>query len=327
MTFRFADPWLFLLVPVAALAAWSLARRRSSADARLLLPGGSARILMLRSPWQHLDRGLPLLRLAVLLLLVSAAARPQAGSKLETVTSHGVDVVVALDVSGSMRAEDFPGNRLAEARRAVERFIDGRPSDRIGLVVFATRALTRCPLTLDHPLLQELLRQVDFAPKGLDETALGMGLATAVNRLRKSDARSKVVVLLTDGRNNRGAVAPETAADAARTLGVKVYPIGVGTDGRVPIPGAAGRVPRLQLDLDEPLLQRIAAATGGRYFRATDAASLGEILAEIDGLERTEVASRVRVLHEELFHRALVPGLLLLGLERLLLATRLKRIP
>ena len=329
--FRFAEPWFLLLIPVALAAAWALARRRTRRDARVVLPDTRVRLRIGASPWQQLERGLPWLRGALLILAVLALARPQSGTQLETVSTFGVDIVVALDISHSMKAEDFPGNRLAEAKRTVHRFVDGRPEDRIGLIVFASQALTRCPLTLDRQMFLQFLDQVDFAPREQDGTALGMGLAAAVNRLRDSDARSRVVVLVTDGRNNRGQIGPEAAAEAARAIGVKVYPVGVGTDGEAPVPvsrGALGtRYLMQRVDLDEPLLREIAQRTEGRYFRATDAESLTRVFETIDELEQTEIESRVRVLHTELFHLALIPALVLLGLERLLLATRLKRIP
>jgi Ca-activated chloride channel family protein len=246
------------------------------------------------------------------------------------VTTHGVDIVVALDVSHSMKAEDFPGNRLEEARRTVKRFVDGRSSDRIGLVLFAGLAVTRCPLTLDHAMLRQFLDQVDFAPPDQDGTAIGMGLATAANRLRRSDAKSRVVILLTDGRNNKGQIGPEAAAEAARALGIRVYTVGVGTEGEAPVPvdTPLGRRVLLQrVDIDEPLLQEIARITDGRYFRATDAGALAEVFSTIDTLERTAIESRVRVLHTELFDRALWPALALLLLERVLVTLRLGRIP
>jgi len=255
-------------------------------------------------------------------------ARPQAGSRIETISTFGVDIVVALDVSSSMSAEDFrPRNRLEVAKRTVERFIDGRSNDRVGLVVFAGLAVTRCPLTQDHAMLKQFLSEVDFAPTDQDGTALGMGLAAAVNRLRDSDARSKVVVLVTDGRNNQGQIGPQAAAEAARAMGIKVYAVGVGTEGEAPVPVGGGRYVLQRVELDEPLLREIAELTGGEYFRAADAEALATVFARIDELEATEIESRVRVLYTELFHLALLPGLALLGLERLLLATRLRRIP
>lgn len=329
--FRLASAWFLLLVPVAAAAAWSLARRRRRRDARLALPGAAIRLRIGTSPWQQLERSLPWLRGLALLLIVFALARPQAGTRLETVSTFGVDIVIALDVSHSMKAEDFPGNRLEEAKRTVQRFVNGRAGDRIGLVAFASLAVTRCPLTLDHQMLLQLLDRVDFAPAEQDGTALGMGLAAAVNRLRRSDARSRVVVLVTDGRNNRGQIGPQAAAEAARAVGVRVYPVGVGTDGEAPVPVATGpggtRYLMQRVDLDEPLLREIAERTDGRYFRATDAEALADVFDTIDELEQTEIESRVRVLHTELFHYALLPALALLALERLLLGTRLKRIP
>jgi Ca-activated chloride channel family protein len=328
---RFAAPWMLALAPVVVAAAWLHSRRRRRGDARLALPGSAVRLRIGASPWQQLERALPWLRCLVLLLVVVALARPQAGTRLESVSTYGVDIVVALDVSSSMKAEDFPGNRLAEAKRVVQRFIAGRPTDRIGLVIFAGLAVTRCPLTLDHQMLLQFVDRVDFAPADQDGTALGMGLAAGVNRLRKSDARSKIVVLVTDGRNNRGQIGPQAAAEAARAVGVRVYPVGVGTEGEAPVPVDRGplgtRYVMQRVDLDEPLLNEMAEQTDGRYFRATDAEGLAEVFRTIDELEQTEIESRVRLLHTELFHYALLPALALLGLERLLLGTRLKRIP
>ena len=176
-------------------------------------------------------------------------------------------------------------------------------------------------------MLKQFLADVDFAPGDQDGTALGMGLAAAVNRLRDSDARSRVIVLVTDGRNNQGQIGPEAAAEAARALEIKVYPVGVGTEGAAPVPVGGGRYVMQRVELDEPLLRRIAERTGGEYFRATDAEGLATVFARIDELETTEIESRVRVLYTELFQLALLPGLAVLGLERLLLATRLRRIP
>lgn len=331
--FRFATPWVLALSPLALGAAWALARRRSSADARLALPLAARRMRMAVSPWTRVERALPWVRALVLLLLVVSVARPQSGAQIESVSTHGVDIVLVLDVSGSMRAEDFrPSNRLEVARRTVERFINGRATDRLGLVVFAGLATTRCPLTLDHEMLKQFLSEVDFAAREQDGTALGMGLATGVNRLRESEARSKVVVLVTDGVNNRGQIGPRAAAEAARALEVKVYTIGVGSEGEAPVPVDYGppvgvRYVMQRVELDEELLQEIAEKTDGRYFRATDAEGLEEIFATIDKLEKTEVESRIRVLYSELFPLTLIPAVVLLLLERLLGTTRLRRIP
>jgi Ca-activated chloride channel family protein len=329
---RFAAPWLLSILVPALLAVWSLARRRRRADARLVMPLAAERIRQAVSPWVRIERLVPWIRALALLLLVVSMARPQAGSRIESVSTYGVDIVVVLDTSGSMRAEDFvPKNRLEVARRTVEEFVDGRPNDRVGLVVFAGLAMTRCPVTLDHAMLKQFLAEVDFAPREQDGTALGMGLATGVNRLRESDARSKVVVLVTDGVNNRGQIGPEAAAEAARALGIKVYTVGVGSEGEVRVPVDLGprgtRYVMQRVELDEDLLKQIAATTEGRYFRATDAKGLQQVFETIDELEKTEIESRVRVLYSELFPLTLLPAVALLMLERLLLGTRLRRIP
>jgi Ca-activated chloride channel family protein len=330
--FRFAAPWLLLLLPVCLVLSALMARRRQRADARCRLPLAASLVKQGRSSWVVVERSLPWLRGLILMLLVIALARPQAGAVIENVSSHGVDIVVALDISGSMSAEDFtPKNRLEVAKKTVGTFIEWRSADRVGLVAFAALATTRCPLTLDHEMLRQFLDATDFAPPEQDGTALGMGLASAVNRLRESKARSKVVVLVTDGVNNRGEIGPEAAAEAARALGVKVYAIGVGTEGEVPIPvvGRDGKTRRVmqEVDIDEELLQEISESTEGRYYRATSPQQLQEIFSAIDSLEKTEIESKVRVLYSELFLWPLLPALLLLLLERGLAVTRARRIP
>ncbi len=328
--FRFASPWWLSLVPMALGCIWIMARRRRRGDARILLPQASVRFRLGRSPWQMLEPFVPWIRGLSLVLLLLALARPQAGERLESVATFGVDIVTALDVSASMRAMDFEPNRLVVARKTIESFVRGRPSDRIGLVIFGGIASTRCPLTLDHEMLLDFLGEVDFATRD-QGTALGMGLASAVNRLRDSDAKSRVVVLVTDGRNNSGQIGPETAAEAARALGIRVYTVGVGSEGEVPVPVSAGplgdRIVKMKVDLDEELLQEIASMTDGRYFRATDGEALEAVFETIDGLERTEIESRVRFLYTELFALALFPALGLLLFERCLVGTRLRRIP
>jgi Ca-activated chloride channel family protein len=328
MIVRLAEP--ILLAVLGVLVPWFVwcLRRRDRGVARLHLPWTSEVLRLGRTTWSRLEPWLPWLRGVVLLLLVLALARPQAGSTRETVSSEGIDMVVALDVSDSMRALDFqPLNRLEVAKRTLEEFVDGRPGDRIGLVSFASHAGTRCPLTLDHDLLRTLLGEVDFAAEDEGGTAIGMGLATAVQRLRGSKADSRVVVLLTDGRNNRGQIGPEAAAEAARALGVRVYTVGVGTRGLVPVPTRGGGITQQRFDLDEDLLERIAEVTDGRYFRATDPDALRETLAVIGELETSPVESEVRVLYAERFPAFLVAALLLLAFEWTLSIGRLRRVP
>ena len=329
--FRFASPWALALLPLALAVWWKLDHRLRTGGPRATLPEAGRVGRLGRSFWTVLERGLPVARALAIALAVTALARPQWGHTVENVSSQGVDIVVAIDISGSMRCEDErPRSRLEVARASLKRFIEGRPGDRIGLVAFASLAATRCPLTLDHDMLNDFVAALDYAPPGEERTAIGMGLATAVRRLERSNARSRVAVVLTDGRNNEGQIGPETAADAARALGVRVYTIGVGTEGEAacPVDTPLGRQYVSQHeDLDEPLLRKMAEPSGGRYFRATDPKGLEEAFHEIDSLEKTTIESRIRVLYSEKFPWALVPaGLLFLG-EIALGATRLRRLP
>ncbi len=329
---RLATPWALALLPFAIAAIWLALRRLRSGGPRISFPDAVSLAGLPASPWTRLEQALPWMRGGAIALAIFALARPQAGSTLTTVSSNGVDIVIAMDVSGSMRCEDTRSkNRLSVAKECIGKFVDGRPEDRIGIVSFASLATTRCPLTLDHEMLLNFVGDLDFAPPGEDRTALGMGLATAVNRMRASKAKSKVVVLVTDGRNNAGQLGPESAAEAARALGFKVYTIGVGSSGEVPCPvddPRGGRTyVRVEADLDEDLLRKIADGTGGTYFRAADAKGFAEAFDQIDKMEKTEVQSRVRMVYSEKFHEALVPAGFLLALELLLAGTRLRRIP
>lgn len=328
---RFASPWLLLgllLVP-AAVARYVLALRRARRSIRFPDLGALKGIA---PSWAARARHLTFaMRVAGLALLLVAFARPQSGAAQEEVLTRGIDIVVALDNSTSMAAEDFkPKNRLAVAKDAVARFVKGRKNDRIGLVVFAGRGYTRCPLTLDYDILQELLKQVEMATQD-EGTAIGMGMVTALNRLRDSDAKSRVMVVLTDGRNNRGEIDPSTAASLARTMGIKVYTIGVGTKGEAPYPIQdpffGKRYFYLKADIDDESLTAIAQETGGRYFRATDTESLNQVFRDIDSLEKTDIKVRHFMRWSEMFPWLLAPGIGLLVLEAGLGATRLRRLP
>jgi Ca-activated chloride channel family protein len=230
-----------------------------------------------------------------LALAVAAVARPQQGVSQSETETRGVDIMLALDISPSMAAQDFrPSNRLGVAKETARDFVKQRPHDRIGLVAFAATAFTQCPLTLDHSALIELLDALDF---GLaeDGTAIGMGLATAVSGLRESKTPSKVVILLTDGQNNRGAIDPSTAADLAHALGIRVYTVLVGRGGVVPVPVddplLGQRIEMVRMDVDEGSLRDIASRTGGRFFRAQDSETLSQIYSAIDRLERAPIKS------------------------------------
>ncbi len=255
------------------------------------------------------------LRLAALVLLTLAIMRPQTGTGEEKSTQQVIDTVIALDVSGSMATLDFqPDNRLVAAKQEARRFIEGRPDDRIGLVVFAGQSFTQCPLTIDHKAILALLDQIQMGMMQ-DGTAIGLGLANAVNRLRNSEAKTKIVVLLTDGVNNTGEVDPLTAAGLAAQHKVKVYVIGVGKEGlayqpvKDPIFGM--RLRQVQTEIDEKLMDQIARKTGGRYFRAKDTRSLREIFKEIDSLEKTEITVERHMHYEERYFWFLWPVLLL----------------
>ena len=319
--FRFQEPLFLLLAlagPLVLLLAWLRARHAPA----IAFPG-LARLGRFRPGWRAPARHVPV-ALAALGLMVAAVAlaRPQRGSLKENVTTQGVDIVVALDVSGSMAAEDFqPRNRLEVAKQVVADFVSRRRTDRIGLVVFAGRSLTKAPPTTDAALL---LRQLDDVKLDMlpDGTAVGLGLTTALSRLRHSQAKSKVIVLVTDGANNAGEIDPSTAADLAKAMQVRVYTVGVGRGGRVPIPVQVrepftGKVVRrtmpMEVDIDLELLKNIAARTNAEFFTATDPASLRSIFARIDQLEKSEIKLTAFKRYRELFPPYLLAAALLLA--------------
>lgn len=325
----FAHPWLLLLLPLPALLL--LVRRRWH---RKLSPAAGYSSLTLigrtvgrRAFWRG---ALPLSRAVVLALLVVALARPRFGRREVEVTSEGIDIVLAVDISGSMKAEDMRPNRLGAAKAEAESFIDGRTSDRIGLVVFASNSYTQCPLTTDYEVLKRLLRQVDYG-EIKDGTAIGMAIANGTNRLKDVPGKSKVMVLLTDGRNNAGAVDPITAAELAHSLRVRIYTVGVGTTGQAPYPVDdpvfGKRYVQLPADVDEVTLTRIAEITGGQFFRATDNDALDRIFRQIDQMEKTKVETRQWVNYSEIGSYLAIPALILLLLEVVLGATALRRLP
>jgi Ca-activated chloride channel family protein len=288
-----------------------------------------------RTPRSRWGRLLGLARWLGLALLIVGLARPQLGHATTEVQASGVDLVLAVDVSGSMQALDLteggkPRSRLDVVKSVVAKFVQNRPNDRIGLVAFSAEPYLMSPLTLDHDWL---LQNLDRLRPGLikDGTAIGSALAASVNRLRDQKSKSKLVVLLTDGQNNAGKIDPDLAAQVAKTLGVKVYTIGVGSKGEAPIPvtddDGHTRVVMTKVDVDEGLLQKIATTTGGRFYRATDAGSLGRVYGAIDSLEKTTRTLKQYQYHEERFAWLVLPGMLLLAGEIGLGLTRWKRIP
>lgn len=330
---RFADPWLLLLLLALPLLAW-LKGRRGGQPAFLYSSVGLVKGIsgVTRS---HARSILARLRWLALALLILGLARPQRGATEEPLRASGVDIVVALDLSGSMISEDFVianerVNRLTVAKEVLREFIRKRSNDRIGLVAFARYPYVAAPLTLDHDFLAQ---QVDRLQLGSveDGTAIGSGLMAALNRLRDVKARSKIVILMTDGQNNAGKVPPLTAAETAEALGVRVYAIGVGTRGKAPVPYydafGAKRYQEVAVDIDEDTLQQMAKRTGGAYFRADSTDTLREIYARIDRLERTEATVRKYRYYGELFHLLVLPGWFLLMLEIILSNTVWRRLP
>ena len=278
---------------------------------------------------------LPLvLRMIAISLLVLSLARPQEGYKSTEILSVGVDIMLALDTSGSMQALDFikdekRDTRLAMVKDVVSQFIDNRPNDRMGMVVFGSEAYTQCPLTLDQGILKSFLSKLDIGMAG-DSTAIGSAIGIAVKRLKDLESKSKVIILLTDGQNNAGSLPPLQAAQTAKAFGIKIHTIAVGTHGKAPflVNSIFGqRYVYQQVDIDEDTLKKISDLTGGQYFRATDLESLKTIYKQIDEMEKSEVKVIDHSEYTELFHYFLIPGLLILLLEILLSNTVLRRIP
>lgn len=322
-----ARPWFLLLLPLVALVAWHHLRRGSD-PARLRHPQV---LLMDKAPLSlrvRLAHLRPWFSVAGLVLLVVAATGPRISHFSEEIEGEGIDIILSLDISGSMRSLDFePQDRLGAAKDVIRDFIAGRPHDRIGLVVFAAKAFTQCPLTVDQQVLTGFLDEVQVGIID-DGTAIGLGLATAVARLRHSDSPSKTVILLTDGVNNVPTLEPETAAELAKSLGVRVYTVAIGREGLVPYPiddAFSGRRTRqLETKIDLELLQRIADLTGGQMFRASDPEGLQRIFSSIDALETARYKTTISTWYRELMAWFAVPALLLLLLDRALGATWLR---
>ena len=330
--FHFADPWYLLALLVVPVMVFRYLKdsgvgsgKLKYSDIRLLRNLG-------QTVKQRLRHLLFLLRLLAVTLFIIALARPQSSSKEEKISTEGVDIVLALDVSSSMLAEDFkPNNRLQAAKIVAEEFIKGRINDRIGMVVFAGESFTQCPLTLDYGVLLTLLKEVKIADQSWDGTAIGMGIANAVNRLRDSKAKSKIIILLTDGVNNKGQIDPITAARIAQALKIKIYTIGAGTEGTamypVDDPVFGRRYVPMEVKIDEKVLKEIARITGGKYFRATNTQKLREIYKEIGNMEKTKIEVKEYTRYTELFVYFLFAGLLLLLAEVVLRNTYFRTIP
>jgi len=330
----FGHPYFLLLLLLLPLVAW-LKGKRGEPPAFVYSSVQLVRGILNITPAKS-GGFLSALRWLALALLILALAQPRLTRSETKVSASGVDIVVALDMSGSMISEDFEVrgervNRFSMARAVLKQFIDKRPNDRIGLVVFASQAYISTPLTLDHDFLLQNLERLQIGVIDENRTAIGSALSTAVNRLREVKSKSKIVILMTDGQNNSGKIAPLTAAEAAEALKVKVYTIGVGLRGMAPMPVFFGgrRVgERMEpVDIDEDTLQKIANRTGGKYYRADNTARFQAIYVEIDKLEKTEKEIKKFALHRELFAWVITPGLTLVLLEILLRHTAWRRLP
>ncbi len=327
---RFEDPWFLLALLI--LPFWLNNYLKyppwSKINVRFSNTGLITRLRSYRSPFAvHASF---ILRFSAVMLLILALSRPQTGYQETEIISKGIDIMLTLDLSSSMSATDLRPNRLNAAKKVLGEFIRGRTNDRIGLVVFASQGYTQCPLTLDYPVLLNFLGNSKI---GLieDGTAIGMAIATAANRFRDSPAKSKIVVLLTDGMNNRGAIDPLTAARMARAVNVKVYTIGVGREGTfyqtVTDPNFGKRKVLVQTMIDEKLLRNIANITGGSYFRAEDEQALLDIYKKIDRLEKTDIKTRLYARHTDLFMWLLYLALALIIMELALPVTKWRSIP
>lgn len=327
--YEFANPeYFWLLLVILPMVVWYVFKERNS-HADLQFSSISFFKTLKRGNQIWLRHVLFALRVLAIAFLIFALARPQSDNSWQTYNSEGIDIMLALDISGSMLARDFEPDRLEAAKEVATKFVLERPQDRIGLVVFSGESFTQSPLTTDKAVLVNLMKDLK---SGMieDGTAIGLGLANAVNRIKDSKAKSKVIILLTDGVNNRGAIAPMTAAELAKTFGIRVYTIGVGSLGEAPYPVQTPwgiQLQNMPVEIDEDILTQIADMTGGKYFRATDNKKLEQIYSEIDQLEK----SKIEVKHfskkdEQYFLFALI-GVLLLIVEALGKYTLLRKIP
>ena len=329
--FQFEDPWLLLFMLMLPYMAFKGKKKQQATINYSTIET----LQSIRTAQVDFFSALPLiLRILSVMLLILALARPQEGHKSQEILSVGVDIMLALDTSGSMQALDFIKNekrdtRLAMVKDVVSKFIENRPNDRIGMVVFGSEAYTQCPLTLDQGILQSFLSKLDIGMAG-DSTAIGSAVGIAVKRLKDLESDSKVIILLTDGRNNAGSLPPVQAAQTAKAFGIKIHTIGVGTHGKAPflVNSIFGqRYVYQEVDIDENTLKEISNLTGGQYFRATDLESLKSIYKQIDQMEKSEVKVLDHSEYTELFHYFLIPGILLLLSEIILSNTVLRRIP
>ncbi len=328
---RFASPFFLILLGIIPLVVLDFLRRAKASEASILFSDVSI-VKGIRPGFKVRYRHVPMiLKIAAIFIFILAMARPQAGQKEEEIITEGIDIMLTLDTSSSMKAEDFkPQNRLSAAKEVIEEFIKSRHNDRIGLVVFSRQSFTQCPLTLDYEVLLDLLEKIEIGMIE-DGTAIGTAIANSINRLRDSKAKSKIVILLTDGINNAGKIDPQTAAKTATALGIKIYTIGAGRPGAalypVEDPIFGKRYVKMDTEIDEDLLEEIAEETGGLYFRAKNSQGLKEIYETIGKLEKTKIETKEYANYTELADGFILPGLVLFLIGITLGNTLFRKIP
>lgn len=324
----FAHPYFFALLALVPLMIWwqRAGKTKQQATLRMTTLQGIAKVN--RGRKVGIQKWLFRLRIVAIILLIAALARPQRTNTTTNNDTEGIDMVLSMDVSGSMLAEDFKPNRIEAAKKVALEFVDMRPSDRIGLVIFSGESFTMCPITIDHNVLKE---QIMASKSGMiqDGTSIGMGLATAVDRLRRSQAKSKVIILMTDGVNNTGLIDPVTALEIAKAFKIRIYTIGIGTQGMAPMPVQTPfglQKQMVPVEIDEPIMKRMAQETGGKYFRATGNRRLKAIYEDIDKLEKTKIEVTSYKRYAEEYLPFAIMAMVCLGLEMLLRYTVLKSI-
>ena len=327
--YQLANPgYLYLLALIPMLIIWYW-RRHHKQQTDVVYSNLKAFAFAPKTLRERLRHFPIVLRMIVLALVIIALARPQSSTSGEKLHTEGIDIVLVLDISGSMLAEDFRPNRIEASKNVANEFISARENDRIGLVIFSGESFTQCPLTLDHSVLKNLLAKVKNGMVA-DGTAIGTALANAVNRLKDSEAKSKVLILLTDGVNNRGEIDPQTAGEIAKTFDIRVYTVGVGSRGMAPYPVQTPfgtRYQNMPTDLDEPMLAKIADITGGKYFRATNNSELKKIYEDIDKMEKTKIETFSFRRHTDLFYSWVSFALMFLIVEMGLSQTYLRKLP
>ena len=321
----FAHPFFFALLLLIPFMIWWQQRSKKEDNPALRLTTLSGLNSAKAGGKATLRPILFFLRIITFIALTISLARPQSSNTTENIDSEGIDIVLAIDVSGSMVAQDFKPNRIEAAKAAALKFVDERPTDRIGLVIFSGESFTMCPITIDHSVLKEQISQVKNGMI-VDGTAIGMGLATAVDRLRNATGKSKVIILMTDGVNNMGLIDPQTGLEIAKAYHIRVYTIGIGTQGMAPAPTPNGQIQMVPVEIDEPLLRKIASETNGKYFRATGNQSFVDIYKDINQMEKTRVDVTSYKHYTELFFPFALIAVFCLALEMLLRYTIFKSI-